>query len=96
MVEPQPETKSMMNFIMNNKFTLSVALDGGSLVVTYPYDKPVQTGKSIIQKAADYTFVFSFMFQTPKKLETCLNYLLQEKEGLYLFENVPISIDKSK
>uniref|UniRef100_A0A8C7YHB7 Carboxypeptidase D, a n=1 Tax=Oryzias sinensis TaxID=183150 RepID=A0A8C7YHB7_9TELE len=42
-VEPQPETKSMMNFIMNNKFTLSVALDGGSLVVTYPYDKPVQT-----------------------------------------------------
>ncbi|XP_072248648.1 carboxypeptidase D [Leuresthes tenuis] len=41
--EPQPETRAMMNFILNKGFTLSVALDGGSLVVTYPYDKPVQT-----------------------------------------------------
>lgn len=44
MGEPQPETRAMMNFIQNGDFTLSVSLDGGSLVVTYPYDKPVQTG----------------------------------------------------
>ncbi|XP_041851854.1 carboxypeptidase D isoform X2 [Melanotaenia boesemani] len=42
-VEPEPETRAMMNFILNKGFTLSVALDGGSLVATYPYDKPVQT-----------------------------------------------------
>ncbi|KAM9318296.1 carboxypeptidase D [Pholidichthys leucotaenia] len=42
-VEPQPETRAMMDFIINTHFTLSVALDGGSLVATYPYDKPVQT-----------------------------------------------------
>ncbi|XP_017288880.1 carboxypeptidase D [Kryptolebias marmoratus] len=41
--EAQPETRAMMNFIQNGDFTLSVTLDGGSLVVTYPYDRPVQT-----------------------------------------------------
>lgn len=41
--EAQPETRAMMDFILNKHFTLSVALDGGSLVATYPYDKPVQT-----------------------------------------------------
>ncbi|XP_027855156.1 carboxypeptidase D [Xiphophorus couchianus] len=43
LVEPEPETRAMMNFIQSNDFSLSVALDGGALVVTYPYDKPVQT-----------------------------------------------------
>ncbi|XP_030600026.1 carboxypeptidase D [Archocentrus centrarchus] len=43
LVEAQPETRAMMNFIQNQRFTLSVALDGGALVATYPYDKPVQT-----------------------------------------------------
>ncbi|XP_061575270.1 carboxypeptidase D [Cololabis saira] len=42
-VEAEPETRAMMNFILKKDFTLSVALDGGSLVATYPYDKPVQT-----------------------------------------------------
>ncbi|XP_069545682.1 carboxypeptidase D [Brachyistius frenatus] len=42
-VEAEPETRAMMNFIRNKGFSLSVALDGGSLVATYPYDKPVQT-----------------------------------------------------
>ncbi|XP_044058334.1 carboxypeptidase D [Siniperca chuatsi] len=42
-VEAQPETRAMMDLIMDKSFTLSVALDGGSLVATYPYDKPVQT-----------------------------------------------------
>lgn len=42
-MEPEPETKAMMNFIQSKDFSLSVALDGGALVVTYPYDKPVQT-----------------------------------------------------
>ncbi|KAM8905520.1 carboxypeptidase D [Spinachia spinachia] len=42
-VEPQPETRAMMDLILGQGFTLSVALDGGSLVATYPYDKPVQS-----------------------------------------------------
>uniref|UniRef100_A0A1A8FK58 Carboxypeptidase D, a n=1 Tax=Nothobranchius korthausae TaxID=1143690 RepID=A0A1A8FK58_9TELE len=41
--KPQPETKAMMDFILNRTFTLSVALDGGALIVAYPYNKPVQT-----------------------------------------------------
>lgn len=47
--DPQPETKAMMNFIRNGDFTLSVTLDGGALVVTYPYNKPVQTGNMAMQ-----------------------------------------------
>nr|XP_020818855.1 carboxypeptidase D [Phascolarctos cinereus] len=40
----QPETKAIMeNLIQKQDFSLSVALDGGSVLVTYPYDKPVQT-----------------------------------------------------
>ncbi|XP_051521025.1 carboxypeptidase D-like [Myxocyprinus asiaticus] len=42
-VEPQPETHAVMDLIQERGFTLSVALDGGSLLVTYPYDKPVQS-----------------------------------------------------
>lgn len=42
-VEIQPETRAMMDLILDKTYTLSVALDGGSLVVTYPYDKPVQS-----------------------------------------------------
>ncbi|KAI7800654.1 carboxypeptidase D [Triplophysa rosa] len=40
--ELQPETRAVMDLIQERGFTLSVALDGGSLLVTYPYDKPVQ------------------------------------------------------
>lgn len=41
----QPETKAIIeNLIQKQDFSLSVALDGGSVLVTYPYDKPVQTG----------------------------------------------------
>lgn len=43
-VAMQPETKAMMDLILEKDFALSVALDGGSLVATYPYDKPVQSG----------------------------------------------------
>uniref|UniRef100_A0A7N6AUX9 Peptidase M14 domain-containing protein n=1 Tax=Anabas testudineus TaxID=64144 RepID=A0A7N6AUX9_ANATE len=39
----QPETRAMMDLILDKGYTLSVALDGGFLVVTYPYDKPVQS-----------------------------------------------------
>ncbi|XP_041796118.1 carboxypeptidase D isoform X2 [Chelmon rostratus] len=42
-VETQPETRAMMDLILDKSYTLSVALDGGSLVATYPYDKPVQS-----------------------------------------------------
>ncbi|XP_068602009.1 carboxypeptidase D [Brachionichthys hirsutus] len=41
--ETQPETKAMTDLILEKGYTLSVALDGGSLVATYPYDKPVQS-----------------------------------------------------
>ncbi|XP_060929705.1 carboxypeptidase D [Limanda limanda] len=40
--EAQPETRAMMDLILERSYTLSVALDGGALVATYPYDKPVQ------------------------------------------------------
>lgn len=40
--EPQPETRAVMDLIQEKGYTLSVALDGGSVLVTYPYDKPVQ------------------------------------------------------
>lgn len=46
-VEAQPETRAVMDLILERGFTLSVALDGGSLLATYPYDKPVQPGRSI-------------------------------------------------
>uniref|UniRef100_A0A3B4TBF9 Carboxypeptidase D n=2 Tax=Seriola dumerili TaxID=41447 RepID=A0A3B4TBF9_SERDU len=42
-VEAQPETRAMMDLILDKGYTLSVALDGGALVATYPYDKPVQS-----------------------------------------------------
>lgn len=50
LVDPQPETRAMMNFIQSHRFTLSVALDGGALVATYPYDKPVQTGNTTMTR----------------------------------------------
>lgn len=42
--EPQPETRAVMDLIQEKGYTLSVALDGGSVLVTYPYNKPVQPG----------------------------------------------------
>ena len=51
-VEAQPETRAMMDLILDKAYTLSVALDGGSLVATYPYDKPVQSGNTIMPKTA--------------------------------------------
>lgn len=45
-VKAQPETKAMMELILERGYTLSVALDGGALVATYPYDRPVQPGSA--------------------------------------------------
>ncbi|XP_077578171.1 carboxypeptidase D [Stigmatopora nigra] len=42
-VDPQPETRAMMDMVLDKSYTLSVALESGSLVATYPYDKPVQS-----------------------------------------------------
>ncbi|XP_063061672.1 carboxypeptidase D isoform X2 [Engraulis encrasicolus] len=42
-VEAQPETRAVMDLILEKGYTLSVALDGGSVLATYPYDKPVQS-----------------------------------------------------
>lgn len=47
-----------MNFILKKDFTLSVSLDGGSLVATYPYDKPVQTGNTTVLQTAFYLLVW--------------------------------------
>ncbi|XP_029467086.1 carboxypeptidase D [Rhinatrema bivittatum] len=42
--ERQKETKAIIEkLIQKQDFSLSVVLDGGSVLVTYPYDKPVQT-----------------------------------------------------
>ncbi|KAM6945975.1 carboxypeptidase D [Aplochiton taeniatus] len=41
--EAQPETRAVMDLILERGHTLSVAFDGGSLLATYPYDKPVQS-----------------------------------------------------
>lgn len=43
-MEAQPETRAVMDLILERGYSLSVALDGGSLLATYPYDKPVQSG----------------------------------------------------
>ena len=48
----------MMNFILKKDFTLSVSLDGGSLVATYPYDKPVQTGNNTVLQTTFYLNIF--------------------------------------
>ncbi|XP_036392182.1 carboxypeptidase D [Megalops cyprinoides] len=41
-LEVQPETQAVKGLILEKGFALSVALDGGSLLATYPYNKPVQ------------------------------------------------------
>lgn len=40
----QPETRAVMELIHGGNFTLSVVLEGGSLLATYPYDRPKQHG----------------------------------------------------
>uniref|UniRef100_A0A4W4GVC5 Peptidase M14 domain-containing protein n=1 Tax=Electrophorus electricus TaxID=8005 RepID=A0A4W4GVC5_ELEEL len=41
-ISVQPETHAMMDLIEGGGFTLSVVLEGGSLMATYPYDRPTQ------------------------------------------------------
>ncbi|KAK9955727.1 hypothetical protein ABG768_015583 [Culter alburnus] len=38
----QPETRAVMDLIHGGKFSLSIVLEGGSLLATYPYDRPKQ------------------------------------------------------
>ncbi|XP_072518640.1 carboxypeptidase D, b [Salminus brasiliensis] len=42
----QPETRAMMDLIEGGGFSLSVNLEGGSLLVTYPYDRATQPAQS--------------------------------------------------
>lgn len=41
----QPETRAVMNLMDGGGFSLSVALEGGFLLATYPLDRPNQHGK---------------------------------------------------
>ncbi len=65
--EPQPETRAVIDLIQERDFTLSVALDGGSVLVTYPYDKPVQPGM--------FWFIFCFRKFFAKHI-FCFTHLL--------------------
>lgn len=93
-VAMQPETKAMMDLILEKDFTLSVALDGGSLVTTYPYDKPVQSGKkkNILMIPA---FIF-FCAAPVKNLWPCLcqiwfdinvSHCIQKSSDFFFFHN---------
>lgn len=59
-LEPQPETKAMMELILERGYTLSVALNGGDLVVTYPYDRPVQPGNASLLQLSHTCFKSNF------------------------------------
>ncbi|TSP68499.1 Carboxypeptidase D [Bagarius yarrelli] len=39
----QPETRAMMNLMAGGGFSLSLSLDGGSLLTAYPYDRPTES-----------------------------------------------------
>ncbi|XP_056586913.1 carboxypeptidase D, b isoform X2 [Triplophysa dalaica] len=41
-ISAQPETRAVMNLINGGGFSLSVVLEGGFLLATYPYDRPNQ------------------------------------------------------
>lgn len=43
----QPETRAMANQMERGGFSLSVTLEGGSLLTTYPYDRPTEPGDFI-------------------------------------------------
>ncbi|XP_066502656.1 carboxypeptidase D, b isoform X2 [Hoplias malabaricus] len=54
----QPETHAVMDLMQREGFLLSINLEGGSLLVTYPYDrtvKPAQNEETLKYLAAVYT-----------------------------------------
>ncbi|ROL50821.1 Carboxypeptidase D [Anabarilius grahami] len=53
----QPETHAVMDLIHGGKFSLSIVLEGGSLLATYPYDRPKQHAKipGGVLKGADFS-----------------------------------------
>ncbi|RXN14352.1 carboxypeptidase D-like protein [Labeo rohita] len=66
----QPETRSVMDLIYGGGFSLSVVLEGGSLLATYPYDKPNQHGNFNS---------FKFMFQI--KVHRRLSGVVRDSKG---------------
>ncbi|MFT7803295.1 carboxypeptidase D [Arapaima gigas] len=62
LTKAQPETLAIMALILQKGFTLSVALDGGSVLVTYPYSKPVQPGEQTLELP---TYATYFCYNIP-------------------------------
>ncbi|KAJ3683618.1 hypothetical protein LUZ60_013845 [Juncus effusus] len=54
----QPETKAIMNWIKNEKFTASASLHGGALVVNYPWDGSKDQRKQYYACPDDLTFKY--------------------------------------
>lgn len=60
----QPETRALMNWIVNNKFVLSANLHGGSVVASYPFDDSAQHKPSGEYSATPDDAVFRLLAHT--------------------------------
>ncbi|XP_065143505.1 carboxypeptidase D, b isoform X2 [Paramisgurnus dabryanus] len=63
-VSVQPETRAVMNLIKGSGFSLSVVLEGGFLMATYPYDRPnqhPQNEETLRYLASLYASIHPFM-----------------------------------
>lgn len=59
-----PETRALMGLIQEGGFTLSVSLDGGSVLATYSYDGPPNPGTHSLWTPDD-TSMYNFLRTKP-------------------------------